>query len=70
MAVPKNIEVLCTIPFPEAVMQKLKALSPRIKLTLLPAQQVSDIPVEVWNKTEVLYTDVLLPEPDLVPNLK
>lgn len=70
MAVAKNIEVLCTIPFPEAVMQKLKAVSPRIKLTLLPAQQVSDIPDEVWNKTEVLYTDVLLPEPDLVPNLK
>ena len=70
MSVPKNIEVLTTIPFPEAVMQKLKGMAPRIKITLTPAQQVEDIPVEVWNKIEVLYTDVLLPPPELVPNLK
>ena len=70
MSVPKNLEVLTTIPFPEAVMQKLKGIAPRIKITLTPAQQVEDIPVEVWNKIEVLYTDVLLPPPELVPNLK
>jgi phosphoglycerate dehydrogenase-like enzyme len=70
MAIPKNIEVLITIPFPEAVMQRLKGIAPRIKLTMIPAQQVEDIPVEVWNKIEVLYTDVILPAPELVPNLK
>ncbi len=70
MSVPKNIEVLTTIPFPEAVMQKLKGMAPRIKITHTPAQQVEDIPLEVWNKIEVLYTDVLLPPPELVPNLK
>jgi phosphoglycerate dehydrogenase-like enzyme len=70
MAIPKNIEVLTTIPFPEGVMQKLKGLAPRIKINLMPAQQVDTIPLEVWNKIEVLYTDVLLPEPEWVPNLK
>lgn len=70
MAVPKNIEVLSTIPFPDGVMQKLRSLTPRIKVTMIPAQQVEDIPVETWNKIEVLYTDVLLPPPELVPNLK
>lgn len=70
MSVPKNIEVLSTIPFPDRVMLKLRSLTPRIKVTMIPAQQIEDIPVEMWNKIEVLYTDVLLPPPELVPNLK
>ena len=70
MSVPKNIEVLTTIPFPETVMQRLKTMTPRIKVNLFPAQNVDDIPLEIWNKTEVLYTDVLLPDPEWVPNLK
>ena len=70
MVVAKNIEVLTTITFPEAVMQRLKSMTPRIKVNLIPAQDTKDIPVETWNKIEVLYTDVLLPEPELVPNLK
>ncbi|PKN90317.1 MAG: hypothetical protein CVU42_10605 [Chloroflexi bacterium HGW-Chloroflexi-4] len=70
MSAPKNIEVLSTIPFPDGVMQKLRNLTPRIKVTMIPAQQVEDIPPETWGKIEVLYTDVLLPPPELVPNLK
>lgn len=70
MSIPKNIEVLTTIPFPETVMQRLKGMAPRIKMTLIPAQQVDDIPIDVWNRIEVLYTDILLPEPEMVPNLK
>lgn len=70
MSVPKNIEVLSTIPFPDGIMQKLRSLTPRIKVTMIPAQKTEDIPNEMWNKIEVLYTDVLLPPPELVPNLK
>ncbi|MDO9122147.1 MAG: NAD(P)-dependent oxidoreductase, partial [Anaerolineaceae bacterium] len=70
MSAPKNIEVLSTIPFPDGVMQKLRSLTPRIKVTMIAAQKVEDIPAEVWSKIEVLYTDVLLPPPELVPNLK
>jgi len=70
MAKHPNIEVLTTIPFPEPVMQRLKAVNPRIKITLLPAKLVEEIPDEVWNKTEVLYTDVLLPDTALVPKLR
>ncbi len=70
MAKHPNIEVLTTIPFPEAIMQRLRAVNPRIKITLLPAKSVEEIPDEVWNKTEVLYTDVLLPDTALVPKLR
>ncbi|MCX6055065.1 MAG: D-2-hydroxyacid dehydrogenase [Chloroflexi bacterium] len=70
MSISKNIEVLITIPFPETVVQRLKNFSPRVKITLSPAQQVEDIPVDLWSKTEVLYTDILLPDLEMVPGLK
>lgn len=70
MASAENIEVLTTVPFPEAVMEQLRGLSPRIKVTLNPASKVEEIPREIWQRAEVLYTDILLPDLDLVPNLK
>ncbi len=66
----KNLEVLTTIPFPESVMQKLREVSPHIRLTMHPAQKVEDIPSELWNRVEVLYTDLLMPDPAWVPNLR
>ena len=65
MATPRNIEVLTTVPFPETVMQRLRSLTPRIKITLNPAKKVEEIPQEIWNRAEVLYTDILLPEPGI-----
>jgi phosphoglycerate dehydrogenase-like enzyme len=70
MAKKPNIEVLTTIPFPESIMQRLKAVNPRIKVSFFPAQSVEDVPPDLWNKVEVLYTDVLLPPVNLVPNLR
>jgi len=70
MAKRPNIEVLTTIPFPESIMQRLKAVNPRIKVTLFPAQIVEEVPLELWNKAEVLYTDILLPGENLVPKLR
>lgn len=70
MASQENIEVLTTVPFPESVMQQLRTLSPRIRITLIPANKVEEIPHETWQRTEVLYTDILLPDLALVPNLK
>lgn len=70
MASQQNIEVLTTVPFPEAVIQQLRGLSPRIRITFNPATRAEEIPAEVWQRTEVLYTDILLPDLALVPNLK
>jgi Phosphoglycerate dehydrogenase and related dehydrogenases len=66
----KNIEVLSTIPFPETIMQKLRELNPHIHLTLHPAEKTDEIPVDLWNRTEVLYTDLLIPDLALAPNLR
>ncbi len=70
MAKRPNLEVLTTIPFPEPVLQKLKAVSPSVKVTVYPAQSVDEVPLELWNKAEVLYTDVLVPPAALVPKLR
>ncbi len=40
MASAQNIEVLTTVPFPEAVMEQLRGLSPRIKVTFIPSVKV------------------------------
>lgn len=66
----KKIEVLTTIPFPENVMQRLKEVNPRVRVTLHPAQAVEDIPLDLWSEIEILYTDLLVPDPAMIPNLK
>jgi phosphoglycerate dehydrogenase-like enzyme len=70
MASQKNIEVLTTVPFPETIMQQLRGLSPRIRITFNPATKSEEISNDVWQRTEVLYTDILLPDLEKVPNLK
>ncbi|NLF50174.1 MAG: D-2-hydroxyacid dehydrogenase [Leptolinea sp.] len=64
------IQVLVTMPFSEQQIDKIKAVSPRLKVTAIRAHQPGDIPDEIWGQTEVLYTDSVLPDPELVPKLK
>lgn len=66
----KSLEVLVTVALPDEVLQRIRSLSPRIRISFHPVQKVDEIPVEVWSKAEVLYTDVLTPDPILVPNLR
>ena len=63
-------EILITVPLPENSISRLEGISTRAKITLSPALKVSEIPSETWEKTEVLYTSVVLPEPEQVPNLR
>lgn len=64
------IEVLCTIPFSEVQTQRLQESSSRARISVLPARRLDDIPLEVWARAEVLYTDRILPPPAQVPNLR
>jgi phosphoglycerate dehydrogenase-like enzyme len=70
MATQQNIEVLTTVPFPEDIMQQLRGLSPRIRITFNPATRSEEIASDIWQRTEVLYTDILVPDLAQVPNLK
>lgn len=64
------IDVLITIPLSEQEIQTLRDISPRLRLTLIMARDSGDVPKEVWARTEILYTDQILPAPDQVPNLR
>jgi len=64
------IEVLTTIAFAEAILKQLQQISPRLQFTVQSARRPEDIPDDVWSRTEILYTDTVLPEPKQVPNLR
>ncbi|RPJ50727.1 MAG: D-2-hydroxyacid dehydrogenase [Chloroflexi bacterium] len=72
MEIQRNspIEVLVTVPFQEDEIQMLRELSPRLRITMLPAREPGDIPKETWARSEVLYTDKLLPTADQAPALR
>jgi phosphoglycerate dehydrogenase-like enzyme len=70
MSSQNPIEVLSTVRFSQEQMEKLQQLSPRVHLTILPAKKISEIPAEVWARTEILFTGKLLPEVEQVPNLR
>ncbi len=64
------IDVLVTIPFSEDEVQELREVSPRLRINFQEAKEVGEISKETWARTEILYTDQVLPLPDLVPNLR
>jgi phosphoglycerate dehydrogenase-like enzyme len=63
------LEVLVTTPFPDALINRLAAISPKINVTAIVAQKASEIPSDVWARAEVLYTGHVLPQLDQVPAL-
>ncbi len=64
------VEVLITLGFPDALINTLREVSPRLHITLYPARKPEDVPPDLWLRAEVLYTDRVLPNPDLAPNLR
>ncbi|GAB4504475.1 MAG: D-2-hydroxyacid dehydrogenase [Anaerolineales bacterium] len=64
------VEVLITLPFGAALTQKLQEVSERLRVSVHPAQKAEDVPSDLWARCEVLYTDHILPAPDLAPRLK
>ena len=66
----KPIEVLITLPFPKARIEELRAVSNKLHITAHPAQSLQEVPHELWEQTEVLYTNHVLPTPLQAPRLK
>lgn len=66
----ETIEVLMTLQYPPEQVARLKAISSRLNITVLPAMKAEEIPAEVWARTEVLYTDSVVPAPAQAPNLR
>ncbi len=65
-----KINVLVTVPFPDKLSNILRAVSSRLNVTVRKANSIDDIPTEIWQQTDVLYSGGLLPKPGQAPNLK
>jgi phosphoglycerate dehydrogenase-like enzyme len=66
----REVHILLTVSFPQALLDRIGAVSPEIKLHSNPAREAKVIPEDLLNKVEVLYTADVLPEPDQVPKLR
>jgi phosphoglycerate dehydrogenase-like enzyme len=65
-----DIPVLITVDMPDALLDRLRAVSPQIEIDLLPTGDASDFSEEQLGEMEILYTRQALPEPEQVPNLR
>ncbi|MDX9866011.1 MAG: D-2-hydroxyacid dehydrogenase [Anaerolineaceae bacterium] len=63
----ETIEVLITVPYPEDILEELRAVSPRLNITVRKPENVT---ADMWKRVEVLYAARELPEVDKVPALK
>jgi phosphoglycerate dehydrogenase-like enzyme len=66
----QSVHVLITLPLSDNLTQKLKGISPRLSISYQPARKVEEISDSIWEKTEILYTDTVIPLPEQVPNLR
>ncbi len=64
------VNVLITVPLDETLLHQLQAISPRLRLIHIPAEQAEEIPAEIWERCDVLYTANTLPQPEQAPALK
>lgn len=66
----KKIEVLVTLPISEKMAEQITQVSDAISLTVFPARENTNIPEEIWEQVEVLYTMHTLPNPGQAPQLR
>jgi phosphoglycerate dehydrogenase-like enzyme len=52
------------------MIERLGGISPRLDIQVQPTQSAEEIPDEVWEQVEVLYTSAVLPEPEQAPSLR
>lgn len=64
------IDVLITIPLYEDLVLRLSGVSSRLKINILPARKIEEIPAEMWASAEILYTSRLLPTPEQALRLR
>lgn len=66
----EQIEILVTVSLKEELVEELQQVSERLSIIIHPARQEEEVPAEVWEKTDILYTVSALPEIEQAPNLK
>lgn len=65
-----TIEVLITVPFPEELIKEVRGISPRLNVQVQAVASAEEIDPALWEKVEILYTDQVLPDPEMTPELR
>ena len=65
-----DVLVLMTVRFPDALLQRIRAVSPRLHVEVHPAATTAELPGGLLPDVEILYTMRTLPDPEAVPNLR
>jgi len=58
------------MPFPSELVDQIKTTFPDIQVTQRPAKSPKDIPDSIWEQTEILYTNYVIPTAEQAPKLK
>ncbi|MCC7207738.1 MAG: D-2-hydroxyacid dehydrogenase [Anaerolineae bacterium] len=65
-----TINVLVLADFSDAIMDRLRLVSPRLRFTRKQVKSSGDVPRDVWAATDILYTARVLPDPDVALRLR
>ena len=65
-----TLNVLVLVDFSDAIMDRLKAISPRLKFTRKIVKSIDEIPADILASTDILYTGQFVPEREAVPRLR
>lgn len=66
----ESLQVLSTMAFPDAWLDEVRAVSPKLTVTQITCGEVAHVPDDVWASVDVLYTGSVFPEPERAPRLK
>jgi phosphoglycerate dehydrogenase-like enzyme len=65
-----SVYVLSTMSFPDEFLDRLRSVSPRLVVRQHNATSVDEVPPELWDQVQVLYTLFAIPDPARVPSLR
>lgn len=65
-----TVEILSTKYFPDAWLDRLRAVAPDLRVTQHFTDNADDIAPEVWGRVEILYGWKALPDPAVAPKLR
>jgi phosphoglycerate dehydrogenase-like enzyme len=66
----ESIEVLITVPFSDELLAQLRSVSPRLRINSAKVVQATELPADVWQRVEILYSSRVLPMPEQAPRLR
>lgn len=64
------VNVLITLDINDKLVRRIEAISPRLQVTRQVVHAAAEIPPDVWDEVNVLFTGSVLPDREMAPNLR